>query len=122
MNDLELKIKEKIYPFTTKILDLVKFQIIKYYNLILTDKDDIKSVEKNYRYNNQLDNYKKNKIIVMNHSNCHDFPFINKVLNKHFFILSATENLCGLEGKVINMNGCIPVDRNSENSRKNQQI
>lgn len=45
MNDLELKIKEKIYPFTTKILDLVvKFQIIKYYNLILTDKDDIKSV------------------------------------------------------------------------------
>ena len=31
MNDLELKIKEKIYPFTTKILDLVvKFQIIKY--------------------------------------------------------------------------------------------
>lgn len=119
MNDLELKIKEKIYPFTTKILDLVvKFQIIKYYNLILTDKDDIKSVEKNYRYNNQLDNYKKNKIIVMNHSNCHDFPFINKVLNKHFFILSATENLCGLEGKVINMNGCISVDRNSENSRK----
>ena len=62
MNDLELKIKEKIYPFTTKILDLVvKFQIIKYYNLILTDKDDIKSVEKNYRYNNQLDNYKKIK-------------------------------------------------------------
>ena len=27
MNDLALKIKEKIYPFTTKILDLVvKFQ------------------------------------------------------------------------------------------------
>ena len=30
MNDLALKIKEKIYPFTTKILDLVvKFQMIR---------------------------------------------------------------------------------------------
>lgn len=38
MTDLELKIKEKIYPFTAKILDLVvNFKIIKYYyiNLII---------------------------------------------------------------------------------------
>lgn len=119
MNDSELKIKEKIYPFTTKILDLVvNFEIIKYYNFIVNEDVDIKSVEKNYRYNNQLKNYKKNKIIVMNHSNCHDFPFINNVLKKHFFILSARENLTGLEGFVINMNGCIPIERNNKSSRK----
>lgn len=117
--DLELKIKEKIYPITTKILDLVvNFNIIKYYNFIVNDDVDIKSVEKDYRYKNQLNNYKKNKIIVMNHSNSHDFPFINKVLKKHFFILSATENLTGLEGFIINLNGCIPVDRSNKISRK----
>lgn len=119
MTDLELKIKEKIYPFTTKILDLVvNFKIIKYYNFIVNSDVDIKSIEKNYKYNNQLNSYKKNKIIVMNHSNCHDFPIINRVLNKHFFILSARENLTGLEGFVINMNGCIPIERNNKSSRK----
>lgn len=119
MIEFELKLKEKIYPITKRITNLVvNFEIIKYYNLIVNQSVNIKDVEKQYKYNNELKNYKKNKIIVMNHSNCHDFPFINKILDKHFFILSAEENLCGIEGLVINMNGCIPVKRNDINSRK----
>ena len=120
MNKLELKIKDKIYTITNAILNsVVDFEIIKYYNLIKTDENS-KSFNKNdYLYNGELNNMKSPKIIVMNHSNSHDFPFINNVLNKHFFILSAEENLKGFNGFVINMYGCIPVNRSDKLSRQN---
>ena len=118
MNKYELNIKKAIYPITNTILKtVVNFKIHKYYNLIKTN-DDLNFNIENYKYKNELNKNKKQKIIVMNHSNVHDFPLINQVLKKHFIILSDKNNIEGINGIVINLNGCVCLDRENKESRK----
>lgn len=119
MERREIKFKEHIYPLTNAILSIVvRHKIIKYYNFVRKDND--KNFDPNdYLYNDELKNMESPKIIVMNHSNVHDFPIINNALNHHSIILSAKDNLRGINGFVINMNGCVPVIRNDKESRKN---
>ena len=114
----EIKFKERIYPITNFILSsVVKHKMIKYYNLIKRDGD--KNFNPNsYLYNDEIKSMQSPKIIVMNHSNVHDFPVINKALKHHSIVLSEKDNLKGINGIVINMNGCIPVDRKDKTSRK----
>ena len=114
----EIKFKERIYPITNFLLSsVVKHKIIKYYNLIKRDGD--KNFDaRNYLYNNEVKSMQSPKIIVMNHSNVHDFPIVNQALKHHSIILSAKDNLHGINGIVINMNGCVPVVRNDKTSRK----
>lgn len=117
MNKSELNFKKKIYPITNTLLKIViKHKIKKYYNLIKTDGNNLD--EKNFLYNNELNKSSKPRIIVMNHSNVHDFPIINQVLKKHFIILSDQNNIEGINGLVINMNGCVCLDRENKESRK----
>lgn len=118
MKKTELNLKKIIYPITNTLLKtVVHFKIHKYYNLI-KHENDINFVSDNYKYKNELKQNKKQKIIVMNHSNVHDFPIINQVLKKHFIILSDINNIEGINGFVINMNGCICLDRENKESRK----
>lgn len=109
MNKIELNIKKRIYPITNTLLKtVVHFKIEKYFNLIDISKKNVK----------ELKNDNGPRIIVMNHSNVHDFPIINQVLKKHFIILSDKNNIEGINGFVINMNGCVCLDRENKESRK----
>lgn len=118
MNRAELNFKKIIYPLTKSLLKtVVHFNIQTFYNLIKAEEDINFNVE-NYLYKNELNNSSSPKIIVMNHSNVHDFPIINQVLKKHFIILSDKNNIEGINGFVINMNGCVCLDRENKESRK----
>lgn len=118
MNKIELKIKNVIYPITRTLLKtVVHFKIHKYYNLVRYENNNKFDIN-NYAYCDELKNNKSPKIIVMNHSNVHDFPIVNQVLKSHFIILSDKNNIEGINGFVINMNGCICLDRENRNSRQ----
>lgn len=118
MNEKMLNFKKVIYPITNTLLkSVVNFKIYKYYNLIKYE-ENTNFNPNDYLYPKELNKSNDPRIIVMNHSNVHDFPIINQVLKKHFIILSDKNNIEGINGFVINMNGCVCLDRENKESRK----
>lgn len=107
------------YPIIRGIANSIDdFKIEKYYNLVLDEEKDIMEEKDKYVYNEELKTQRSPRLILMNHSNRHDFPVIIKTLDKNCIVLTADTNLKGVAGIAINFNGCIPVNRDNEESCK----
>lgn len=120
ISELLLKRYRITHPIARRIIGSVTdFKVEKYYNMIVDNDCDILSEKDKYKYNNELEKQKSPRLILINHSNCHDFPVIMKTLDRHFFVLSSTTNFRGIEGAAIKFSGSISVDRtNADSCRK----